>query len=96
MPIPYSAASDAHEEYRRRREEREMREALEADGIKLQQLTGQDHGPWTLAVCEECGGEGCDRRRVTVYEHGCGFPHDDVEEIPCLACGGTGEIVEEL
>ena len=25
---------------------RTMEEALEADGEKLRQLTGQDHGPW--------------------------------------------------
>lgn len=48
MPVPYSAASDALEEYRRRREEREMREALAADGKKLRQITGQDHGPFPM------------------------------------------------
>jgi hypothetical protein len=29
----------------------EMRKALEADGEKLRQLTGEDHGPWTIAQC---------------------------------------------
>ena len=27
--------------------DREMMKALEADGEKLRQLTGEDHGPWT-------------------------------------------------
>lgn len=32
---------------------REMMKALEADGEKLRQLTGEDHGPW--GVCDGCG-----------------------------------------
>jgi hypothetical protein len=74
---------------------KEMMDALEADGEKLRQLTGEDHGPLFLAACEECGGEGSTRHRITVYERGCGFPHDDVDERPCKACGGTGAIVME-
>lgn len=50
----------------------------------------------TLDICPVCGGEGCERRGIWVYEHGCGFGHDDVEEIRCVECGGTGEIIKEL
>lgn len=46
MPIPYSAATDAFEEAKAKRERKEMQRALEADGEKLRQLTGQDHGPF--------------------------------------------------
>ena len=100
MPVPYSAASDALAEYRQRREEREMREALLEDGRKLRQMTGQDHGPefqerMRLATCPACGGDGADRKLITVYENGCGFPHSDVYETTCAECGGVGEIVVE-
>jgi DnaJ-class molecular chaperone len=41
---------------------REMMNALEEDGEKLRQLTGEDHGPWSVpeewVVCEACDGEG--------------------------------------
>lgn len=47
-------------------------------------------------TCGECRGSGVIGRRVTVYEHGCGFPHDDTEEEPCPACGGTGETETEV
>ena len=46
MPVKYSAATDAFEEAMAKREQKEMRRALEADGKKLRQLTGQDHGPY--------------------------------------------------
>ncbi len=37
----------------------EMKKALEADGEKLRQMTGEDHGPWDLdGDCSNCGGEG--------------------------------------
>jgi hypothetical protein len=98
MPVPYSAASDALGEYSRRRQEREMREALEADGEKLRQLTGQDHGPefLTLATCDACDGLGYHAKTIHIYEAGCGFSHPDVHDTPCEYCGGTGEIVAEL
>jgi hypothetical protein len=37
-----------------------MQKALEADGEKLRQLTGEDHGPDFLQDddCPNCGGEG--------------------------------------
>lgn len=31
-------------------EDREMQKALEADGEKLRQLTGEDHGPWPRSL----------------------------------------------
>lgn len=48
-----------------------------------------------LAECKACDGRGYHIKRVTVYEHGCGFPHDDTEEIRCDECGGAGDIVVE-
>jgi hypothetical protein len=71
----------------------EMWEALEADGEKLRQLTGEDHGPWHLIDCLECGGSGIVPRRITVYEAGCAFPHDDTDEAKCADCDGSGVIV---
>lgn len=38
-------------------------------------------GPWEW----DCG---VVAHRVLVYEPGCGFPHDDVEERPCPECSG--------
>jgi hypothetical protein len=73
-----------------------MRRALEADGEKLRQLTAEDHGPYFLDppeqwfVCDACNGSGVIGRRVTVYEPGCGFPHDDTAEDTCVTCGGVG------
>lgn len=66
--------------------DREMQKALEADGEKLRQLTGADHGPF----CPECLGSGVEVFAVTVYEHGCGFSHTSTDERPCRECGGTG------
>ena len=36
----------------------EMKKALEADGEKLRQLTGEDHGPWEVVgwPCPSCNG----------------------------------------
>jgi hypothetical protein len=53
-------------------------------------LPAEDHGPFWFVPCGHCGGSGVIGRRVTVYEHGCGFPHDDTEESPCPECDGTG------
>jgi hypothetical protein len=44
--------------------DKEMQKALEADGEKLRQMTGEDHGPYFFnfeeedAECWDCGGEG--------------------------------------
>ena len=49
-----------------------------------------------IVPCTACGSEGRVPHVVWVYEHGCGFAHEDVylgEECPC--CEGTGgEIIE--
>lgn len=61
----------------------EMTAALLADGEKLRQLTGEDHGPWDLLPvedrfelvdCPSCGGRG--------------GSYDG----PCSDCYGTGEV----
>lgn len=56
----------------------------------------EEFAPEQLAQCPECGGDGCYRETITVYEHGCGFGHPDVYERPCKHCGGHGEIVEDV
>lgn len=43
--------------------------------------------------CPSCEGSGVQGRRITVYEHGCGFGHDDIEEYPCEECEGTGQVL---
>lgn len=72
-----------------------MREALAADGAKLALLTGQDHGPEFLETCWACDGYGTIAKRVTVYEHGCGFPYDDTHEQQCKHCNGLGFFIVE-
>lgn len=49
-----------------------------------------DEPPLQWYVCRDCGGDGHTVHRITVYEAGCGFPHDDSEERPCELCGGAG------
>lgn len=48
--------------------DKEMMKALKADGEKLRQMTGEDHGPWDLddewlAELEACKARGCDNQR---------------------------------
>lgn len=50
---------------------------------------------FTLATCCACDGKGYSAHRISVYEHGCGFPHHDIDEIKCQQCNGYGEIVIE-
>lgn len=77
---------------------KEMMEALEADGEKLRQLTGEDHGPWffpdepplMVETCAHCGGDGYIIRSIWVHEPGCGYGHDSTEEVRCEACDGKG------
>lgn len=75
----------------------EMQRALHADGKKLRQLTGEDHGPWDLPeppqqwfVCDECDGTGEIPYRYWGYEHGCGHGHWMDDAKPCGRCGGDG------
>lgn len=46
--------------------------------------------PEQLFMCQACEGSGVQAHRITVYEHGCGFPHDDTAEKTCEQCGGLG------
>jgi hypothetical protein len=73
--------------------EAEMQRALEADGEKLRQLTGEDHGPWDLTIveCTACGGEG----RIIInhgvgYDRHTGYFPDERDHGPCPYCDGTG------
>jgi hypothetical protein len=81
--------------------DKEMMNALMADGEKLRQLTGNDHGPYfddppeIWLDCPECGGEGGWEQHCRVYEHGCGFAHDDSEWRVCHVCNGTGGMICE-
>jgi hypothetical protein len=52
--------------------------------------------PEIIAVCPSCGGEGHTLHRISVYEHGCGFPHDDVEAQHYTDCHGVGFSIEEV
>lgn len=61
--------------------DREMMKALEMDGEKLRQLTGEDHGPW----CPNCLGDGC----LTVW-HDITESMTDAHEEECPECKGTG------
>lgn len=57
------------------------------------QETGKEQ-PEEWETCEVCGGSGERLESITVYEHGCGFSHDDVYSRVCEQCGGAGgEIV---
>lgn len=49
--------------------------------------------PLQIFTCAACDGKGYTVHRVAVYEHGCGFPHDDSEERPCPECSGYGEFI---
>lgn len=51
--------------------------------------------PLQWFTCEACDGSGVQAFRVSVYEHGCGFPHDDTDERPCPECLGDGGFVGE-
>jgi hypothetical protein len=51
--------------------------------------------PEIIADCPYCGGDGHTLHRISVYEHGCGFPHDDVEARHCTDCHGVGFSIEE-
>lgn len=48
-----------------------------------------------LTTCPHCCGEGHTLRSIRVYERGCGFAHDDVDEVRCEECNGAGEFISE-
>lgn len=72
--------------------DREMMRALEADGEKLRQLTGEDHGPQFFDDCPECDGSGVIAFATWVYEPGCGRGHASSDERRCERCRGEGII----
>lgn len=73
--------------------DKEMMKALELDGEKLRQLTGQDHGPEFWADCPECGGEGS----IDVWESVSKWSIDppSAHPVPCQACNGAGGMICE-
>ena len=76
---------------------KEMQRALELDGEKLRQLTGEDHGPIFIYECENCLGmpeHGCYCQAVGAIAPG-GPLMPDPEQGPevwldCPECGGEG------
>ena len=83
---------------------KEMQRALEADGEKLRQQTGHEHGPLWIPdghaqeeeppqqwfTCEVCGGSGEEVFGYWGYEPGCGHGHMMDDGRPCSRCGGAG------
>lgn len=70
----------------------EMQRALELDGEKLRQMTGDDHGPWYpgQAPCPYCF-----ESSGYVWEHGNDWnsgPWSNQTNIPCRHCNGTGTV----
>jgi RecJ-like exonuclease len=55
----------------------------------------EDRTNWYPTPCPRCDGYGAIGHTVTVYEHGCAFPHPDTEEIPCPECKGDGQVLVE-
>jgi DnaJ-class molecular chaperone len=55
-----------------------------------------DDPPEQWVECEACDGYGYIAKRISVYEPGCGFPHDDTQEVTCEACNGAGGRIEEI
>jgi hypothetical protein len=77
---------------------KEMQAALEADGEKLRQLTGEDHGPHFLPdrrtiECPYCGGDG-GHEVLTHYNPVNGDPLGYWQT--CGACEGKKEIEIEV
>lgn len=67
----------------------EMQRALELDGEKLRQLTGEDHGPWVLATCPNCDGLGeWDEGQLPASS---GATEPDYRQVICPDCEGTGK-----
>jgi hypothetical protein len=71
----------------------EMQRALEADGEKLRQLTGEDHGPWGLIECPACDGAGEWDEGPLPASSGATEP--EYRQVICGHCGGTGRIMAD-
>lgn len=69
--------------------DREMERALEADGEKLRQLTGEDHGPWWPVTCPVCDGAGEWDEGPLPASSGATEP--DYRQVICPECQGTGK-----
>lgn len=67
-----------------------------ADAYEAYQEEMAREPPQTWVDCDACGGDGYIVRRVTVYEHGCGFPHDDSAEETCGKCHGARGWMEDV
>ena len=68
---------------------KEMQRALQADGEKLRQLTGDDHGPEFWTTCPECYGEGA--LEISKPQHD--DPYFAIS-VKCPICNGVGLIQE--
>lgn len=64
-----------------------MKKALEADGEKLRQLTGEDHGPWPVYDPESAaaGGPPITTGRVRMCDE-CGQHPADYPSKICVGC----------
>ena len=74
-------------------DDREMQKALEADGEKLRQLTGEDHGPWGIIPCPCCDGAGEWDEGPLPASSGATEP--DYRQVICPECEGVGRAVAE-
>ena len=82
----------------------EMEKALWADGEKLRQLTGEDHGPWPLHEEPYVGEQGCPHCfESSGFAHRIvygGWSEPDYAEAdpsnPCPYCHGTGMVECEV
>lgn len=73
----------------------DLRRALEADGEKLRQLTGEDHGPWLEPQSFTAPCPCCFESSGYVWEHGNDWasgPWSHQTNIPCKECNGTGSV----
>lgn len=80
---------------------REMQRGLGLDGEKLRQMTGEDHGPWSIE--DEYPGQApcpaCFESSGYVWEHGNDWnsgPWSHQTNIPCRHCNGTGTVEAPL
>jgi hypothetical protein len=70
---------------------RELPTTAEAANIGVPQRREQiRRGSVLDQVSSPCGGEGGYEKHIRVYEHGCGFAHDDCTWATCQTCGGRG------